>query len=282
MKINLKQLDKTKICIEIEVPSEEVIKEKNEIYEYLKSHAKVSGFRPGKTPEDILKKQFEGTVRKEVIEHLLPKYFQIALKEKNITPLTLPEFSDVKLEGDGPLSFKATVETRPSIELGQYKKIKLEKMKSQISEEDIGNKLKELQLQAATLTEVKDRNEVMAGDFTIVDFKGLFNGKLMQGWSRQNYFLAASEGEAGADIVSNALGRGILGMKKGSEKEIEVEFPAENVPSGQALNLSKANGLGLGGKKVLFKVTLKEIRKRILPEIDDEFAGIFGIKNISE
>ena len=269
MKINFKQLDKSRVCFEIEVPAEEVVKERGKIYDYLKNHAKVPGFRPGKTPQEVLKKQFDDTVRKEVIEHLLPKYFQIALKEKNITPLTLPEFSDIKLEGDSPLSFKATVETRPDIELGQYKKIKLEKMESQITQQDIENKLKELQLQAAALTEVKDRDEVITGDFVIVDFKGLLNGKLMKGWSRQNYFLAASDGEARGDMILNALGRGVVGMKKGAVKTIEVEFPKEN--SG-----------GFAGKKVLFEVTLKGIRKRILPEIDDEFAGIFGFKNISE
>lgn len=272
MKVNLKQLDKTKVCLEVEVPVEEVVKEKSEIYEYLKSHAKISGFRPGKIPEDVLKKQFESTVQKEAIEHMLPKYFQAALKEKKVIPLTMPEFSDVKLEGNGPLTFKATIDTRPSIELGQYKKIRLEKMEAKISDEDVENKLKELQLQAATMAEVKDRNEVTAEDFVIVDFKGLLDGKLMRGLTRQNYFLAAlQEFEQGkGDVVSNAIGRGVIGMKKGAEKEIEVEFQKENVLP------------GLAGKKVLFKVILKEIRKRILSEIDDEFAGIFGLKNLAE
>ena len=138
MKIHFAQLDKTKVSFEIEIPSEEVAKERNEVYNYLKDNAKVSGFRPGKTPQQVLEKQFEGTVRKEVIERLLPKYFQIALKEKNVTPLTLPEFSDIKLE-NGPLSFKATVEVRPDIELGKYKKIRLEKLGAQISDEDVEN-----------------------------------------------------------------------------------------------------------------------------------------------
>ena len=274
MKINFTQLDKNRICLEIEVPAEEVLKEKKEVYEYLKGNAKVHGFRAGKTPEDVLKKQFEGTVRKEVIEHLLPKYFQVALKEKNITPLTLPEFTEIKLEGDGPLFFKATVETKPDIELGRYKKIKLKKSEIKITEEDIEKKLKELQIQAATLSEVKDRDEVIAEDFVIVDFKGFLDqqghNKLTHGWSRQNYFLSVSDDTGKGDLVSNSLGRGVIGMKKGMEKDIEVEFPGDNAPS------------GLAGKKMLFKVTLKDIKKRILPEIDDEFAGIFGFKNLDE
>lgn len=267
MKTNLKQLDKNKICLEIEVPKEEVITEKNKIYEYLKSHAKISGFRRGKIPQEVLEKQFEGTVRKEVIEHLLPKYFQIVIKEKNIIPLTLPKFSGIKLEGDGPLKFNATVETRPLFDLGQYKKIKLEKVKIQVSEEDIDNKLKELQMQAATMSEVKDRNEVFTGDFVIIDFQGIFNNKPMRGWSRQNYFLSVSEEKTG-DFILNALSQNVIGMKIGEEKNIEMEFPPEYKLS------------GLASKKVLFKIKLKSIKKRELPEINDEFAGIFGFKTL--
>jgi|GEM_PF-191988 len=263
MKINTTQIEKNIISFEIEVPPEEVRKEREKIYQQLQAIAKVPGFRSGKIPRDVLEKHFKDSVKEKVIKNLVPRYLLEAVKDRNITPLTLPRFNDISLGEDDSLKFKAVVETHPAIELKDYKNIRLRKIAVEVTEEEIDQRLKELQLQASIFTNVEDRDEAKDGDFAIIDFKGFLNNRPLKGWARKNFLI-----EVGEETFVPGLSEAIAGMKKGNSKNVEIQFPSDYPVS------------ALRDKKVIFEITLNELKERKVPPVDQELAKNFGFENL--
>jgi len=264
MKIDCKELEKNRIELEIEVPAEEVIKEKEGIYAYLETRAKVPGFRSGKIPRDMLEKHFNDSVKHEIMEKLVPQYFQEAIKQKNLTLLTAPKFSDVKLDENNSLKFKAVVETRPAIDLRDYKNIKLTKFLVEISDEEIEGKLRELQAQASVFSDVQGRDDARDGDFAVVDFEGTLDGRPIKGWSKKNYSL-----EVGKENLAPGFTQAVTGMKKGETKNADIQFPADY------------GFHGLQGKTAVFKIALKDLKERKVPAVDEKLAKDFGFDSIA-
>lgn len=144
MKVETKKIETGKVELNIEVPSEQVKKKFDEIYQRIGKEAKIPGFRQGKAPRDILEKHHSRLAEEELIKDLIPLAYKDSLASQNVDAIDLPQISDIKL-GSGILSFKAMVELRPEIELKNYKNIKLKRKKTTVSDADVSQVLKQLQ-----------------------------------------------------------------------------------------------------------------------------------------
>jgi trigger factor len=240
------------------VPEEIVRQESEKIYSQLEKQANVPGFRKGKVPRNILEERYEKEVREELIQRLVPQAYQEAVREKNLVPLSQAEIKELRLEKNKPFFFKAFTEVKPEVKLGQYTRLKLEKERvEKIGEKEVQTGLEEIREKQALFVPVEKR-DVEKGDFVSIDFKGLVKGIPFAGGSRQNYTL-----EVGSDSLFD-LGNQLLGMKINETKEIKINLSKE-YPHQE-----------LAGQEAIFKITLKEIKEKRLPPLNDEFAKDLG------
>ena len=229
---------------------------------YFKSakYFNIPGFRKGKAPMNIVEKYYGDEIfYEDAFNEVVPEVYEKELKENNIEAVSHPDI-DVKQIGKGQdLIFTAVVQTKPEVKLGKYKGIELKKVEYNVCDHDIEHELGHMQEKNARLVSVENR-AVESGDITVIDFEGYVDGVAFEGGKAQNHELT---------IGSNAFIPGfedqIIGMKIDEEKDINVKFPEEYFSE------------ELKGKDATFKVKLHEIKKKELPELNDEFA-----KDVSE
>ncbi len=229
---------------------------------YFKSakYFNIPGFRKGKAPMNIVEKYYGDEIfYEDAFNEVVPEVYEKELKENNIEAVSHPDI-DVKQIGKGQdLIFTAVVQTKPEVKLGKYKGIELKKVEYNVCDHDIEHELGHMQEKNARLVSVENR-AVESGDITVIDFEGYVDGVAFEGGKAQNHELT---------IGSNAFIPGfedqIIGMKIDEEKDINVKFPEEYFSE------------ELKGKDATFKVKLHEIKRKELPELNDEFA-----KDVSE
>ena len=229
---------------------------------YLKSakYFNIPGFRKGKAPMNIVEKYYGDEIfYEDAFNEVVPAVYEKELKENSIEAVSRPDI-DVKQIGKGQdLIFTAVVQTKPEVKLGKYKGIEIPKFEYNVTDHEIEHELGHMQEKNARLVSVEDR-AVESGDITVIDFEGYVDGVAFDGGKAQNHELT---------IGSNAFIPGfedqIIGMKIDEEKDINVKFPEEYFSE------------ELKGKDAVFKVKLHEIKKKELPELNDEFA-----KDVSE
>ena len=158
MKVAVNKVNELTRELNIEVPQDKVNDAFDQVYEEIKKTAKIPGFRPGTAPRNILEKHHAKLAREEVIKHLLPETYQQALEKEKLDVLTLPQVSDVDMEGGNGLRYKATVEIRPQIDIKEYKKIKIKKSSNEVSEEDMKKSFDEIK----KMRKVEEINEEFA------------------------------------------------------------------------------------------------------------------------
>jgi len=240
--------------ITITLPKDGVQKKLEKAYGKLQRETKMKGFRRGKVPRTVIVKHYQGQVQAEVGEQLVQDSYFDAIEKEKIDPVVHPEITDPVFNEDGTFTFVASIDIRPDFELGEYKGIEVEKVSNVVSDAAVEIELEELRRDMAPLKSVEDR-AIENGDVIIVDFEGFSNGKAMKEVKNENYSV-----DVGAGKLSPELEQKLIGMKKGEEASHEVEFPAEYV-----------NPV-LAGKTVEFRVKVKEVKERVLPELDDDFA----------
>jgi trigger factor len=263
MRKTIKHIEENRKAFEIEVSPVEVNKRKGELFEKLTKTAAVPGFRAGKAPRDLLEKHYGEKVTKEVVEDLISDSYYKALEEEGYIPLGLPEISGVKLDGESALSFRAEFNIRPKMELKEYKGLKLNKKKPEIKEEDIQKSIKTLQEANAKYKNPQER-PVQIGDYIVCDSEIFIDGKAIAK-KRENIWMPIEEKSAIPGLSSSLAGSSV-----NDEKDIEVTLPED------FQNKEYAN------KKAVFKIKVKEIKERSLPQIDDEFAKDLGYNSLSE
>ena len=249
MKFEIEELAKTRKRLKVEISSEDISAALNKAYAELNKSVKVEGFRPGHVPREILEKKYGKSVEADVLERIIPvNYFQ-AVRDAGIIPVDEPKFaeSDFKIKKGEPVSFTAEVEVRPEISL-DYNGI-------EVPEEELSSELLELRDVNSTLEAVSEDRPAAKGDFAVIDFEGFTNGASIPGGKAENYPL-----NLGSESFIPGFEEQVMGMKNGDSKEITVTFP-EGYKSAD-----------LAGKEAVFKITLKDIKKKILPDLDDEFA----------
>jgi trigger factor len=266
MKVAVENISPVKKKLNIEIAPDYVAKEMDKAISDVAKKARIPGFRPGKAPKAIVEKHYGEEVRTEVMNRLISDSYLRALQEHNLSPVDVPAIDNVSSLAKGsPLSFTATVEVRPNIELGAYDGIEVKEKDITVSDEEVSQTIDRLREMYAQL-EVVEGRQLEKNDTAVIDFEGYREGKLIDGAKASEYMLAL-----GTNTLIPGFEDQLVGMNKGETREIRVTFPADY------------NNKDLAGKDATFKVTLKEIKKKILPELNDEFAkDIGGNKSVDE
>jgi trigger factor len=285
----VEDISTTKKRLKIEIPSDTIEGEIQSGLKGVQKKAKIPGFRPGKAPISIIEKRFgkdvEGDVMErlvpeyysnaisiiekrfgkdvegDVMERLVPEYYSNALKEANIKPVGRPEIEEkLEIKRNAPLEMTLTVEIRPEVKDLKYEGVKVKGIPVEVKGEEVEDALKDIQ-QKRTMYEPTE-DAAGHGDMVVMDYQASEEGKEYNEFKDHTY-------KVGHGVMPEAFSKEIEGMKKGDEKEFNISFP-EDFPTPD-----------VAGKEVSFKVSLKEIKKPVLPEVDDEFAKDLGFDDLA-
>ncbi|WP_415945259.1 trigger factor [Selenomonas montiformis] len=256
MKVTAEQGENQQVTLTIEVEAAEVSKAAERASKQLASRVSIPGFRKGKAPRKIVERHV-GTeaLMQEAFDLLAPKAFNDALEEQKIEPVTRPNIDIVTLEDGKDLVFKATVTPRPEVKIGEYKGLKVEKAAVEITDEDVEKQLKNFQDRQGKMVDAPEGAAVADGDFTTLDFEGFVDGEAFEGGKGKDYPL-----QIGSGSFIPGFEEQLIGVKVGEEKEVQVKFPEEY------------HAKELAGKDATFKCTIRSIKHKELPAIDDELA----------
>lgn len=255
MSAKWEKLEGNKGVLTVEVEVEKVNQGLDEAFKKVSKQVNIPGFRKGKIPRSMFEKRFGvESLYQDALDFILPEAYMAAIEETGIEPIDRPEIDVEQMEKGKELIFKATVEVKPEVKLGDYKGLEVEKMDTEVTDEDVAEELKSMQERQAELV-VKEEGEVVEGDTVVIDFEGFVDGEAFEGGQADNYSL-----EIGSGSFIPGFEEQLIGLKSGEEKDVEVTFPEEY------------HAAELAGKPAVFKVKLHEIKTKELPELDDEFA----------
>jgi trigger factor len=250
--------------LEIAIPADEVETEATRVTADVQKRAKLPGFRPGKAPTSLIRKQFAGDIRQQVVENLIPRHLQKQIEAENLNVVGRPDIKDLHFHEGEPLRFKAEFEVFPEIELGEYKDVEVEYHEPEVVEEDVEKRLNEIRDQKAEYVNV-DPRPLENGDFAVVALQSIAG---VEGEPVKQDEMVLEIG--GADTFE-AFSENLRGLSPGDEKEFEVTYPEDY------------GAARLAGKNIQFHATVKGVRKKELPELNDEFAQDLGdYRNIGE
>ncbi|NCO67017.1 MAG: trigger factor [Nitrospirae bacterium] len=264
---SVEDISTTKKRLRIEIPSDVIEKEIGDSIEKVRQKAKIPGFRPGRTPVNIIEKRFGKEVEAEVLDKIIPEYYSKALKEAELTPAAMPVFDEkLDFKRNNPVSLSITVEVMPKIENLNYENIEIEDIPVIVDEAEVEEYLKKLQGEKA-IYEVSEK-EIDTDDLVSFEY---VDAKIA---GEEN---AASLKEQISKMGNEILPPDIIEKMIGKKKDDIVEFTTTPKVFGEDCKSKE-----LAGKTIDMKVAIKEIKKKNLPTIDDEFAKDLGFENISE
>lgn len=244
----------------VEVAKEEFDKALDQAFKKVVKQVTVPGFRKGKVPRRIFEARFGvEALYQDALDIILPQAYQKAVEETGIEPVDQPEVDIEQLEKGKNLIFKAVVTVKPEVKLGEYKGLEIPAKDFSVTDEQLQEELERIRERQAELIVVED-GKLENGDLAVIDFEGFIDGEPFEGGKAENYNL-----ELGSNTFIPGFEEQLVGMAKGEEKEIKVTFPEE-------YHVEE-----LKGKEAVFKVKVNEIKRKKLPELDDEFA-----KDVSE
>lgn len=256
MSLQVEKLEKNMAKLTVEVPAEQFEEALKTSYKKNKSKFNIPGFRKGKAPQAMVEKMYgEGVLYEDAIDVILDATYGDAAKESGLDIVSRPEISIEQIEKGKTFIYTATVAVKPEVTLGEYKGVEVEKVSAEVTDEDVEAELKKVQEQNSRMIVVEDR-AVEEGDQTVIDFAGYIDGEEFEGGTAQDYPLTI-----GSHAFIEGFEDQLIGKNIGEEVEVNVAFP-ENY-----------HAADLAGKPVVFKVTIKEIKRKELPELNDEFAG---------
>ncbi|MFK9091267.1 trigger factor [Bacillus salipaludis] len=239
----------------VEVSADQVSKGLDEAFQKVVKQVNVPGFRKGKMPRGMFEKRFGvESLYQDALDILLPEAYGNAIDETGIEPIDRPDIDIEQMEKGKDLIFKATVQVKPEVKLGEYKGLEVEAKDTTVTEEDVANELKTLQERQAELV-VKEEGTAVNGDTVVLDFEGFVDGEAFEGGKAENHSL-----ELGSGSFIPGFEEQLVGVAAGESKDVEVTFPEEY------------HAAELAGKPATFKVTIHEIKGKELPALDDEFA----------
>jgi trigger factor len=242
--------------IEISVPVDEITRETDRVVANIQQKARLPGFRPGKAPASLIRSRFAKQVREDVLENLLPKYFQKKVQEDELQVVGRPNVKDVEFKDGEPLRFKAEFEVAPEIVLGEYRGVEIHYSEPEVTDEDVNKRVEEIRDQKAQFVNV-DPRPVAAGDYAIVSLDSLAGADPPIHQDEMQLHV-------GDEKTLPAFSEALPGMSPEEEKEFDVAYPDDY---GQER---------LSGKTIRFRMKLKMIRTKELPEVNDEFAQDLG------
>jgi trigger factor len=264
MKVQVEKKPESISTLKIELPAKEVSKEWDAIANSFARFAKIPGYRPGKAPRAVVDKRFRKEIQDEVTKKLVSKSYREAIEQKKLRVASLTNLEDVQFGEDKSMRFQATVVTAPEFKLPDYKNISVQLPDTKVTEEEINATLERLRDQTADFVDAPDRPAQME-DFVVIDFEGTMEGKPISEISPN-----ASKNLHGGKKFWLRLARDnflpkfseqVDGQRKEETRTVTVDFPADFLLK------------ELGGKQASYDVTLREIKEKVLPEVNDEFAA---------
>ncbi len=261
MSYTLENVEKNKVKLTIEVASELFEDGMKKSYQKNVKYINVPGFRKGKAPRKMIEKMYGPAVfYEDAVNFIIPDAYDEAVKEADIHPVSQPEIDIVTIgEADKPFVFTAEVFTKPEVKLGTYKGVEIEKVENKVTDADVDAEVSSMREKNSRMVTVEDR-AAENGDITTIDFEGFCDGVAFEGGKGTDYELTLGSG-----TFIPGFEEQIVGKKIGEEFDVNVKFPEEY------------HSEELKGKDAVFKVTLKGIKVKELPTLDDEFA-----KDVSE
>ena len=256
MSVQVEKLEKNMAKLTIEVPAEELEKAIEKVYQKQKKNISIPGFRKGKVPRAMVEKMYGKEVfYEDAANEIIPAAYEKAYDECGENIVSTPKIDVTQIEAGKPFIFTAEVALKPEVTLGAYKGIEVDKVEVTVSDEEVDAEIERERDRNARSVSVSDR-AVQDKDQTVIDFEGFVDGVAFQGGKGENYPLTIGSGAFIPGFEEQLIGKNI-----GEECDVNVTFPEEY------------HAEDLAGKAAVFKVTVKEIKEKQLPELDDEFAA---------
>lgn len=244
--------------MEVQVPAERVEKAVDERLQRMSRTVRLKGFRPGKVPVKVVRQQFGQQVRQEVLGDVMQSTFNEAVVQEKLTPAGGPRIEPINLEQGADLKYRAIFEVLPQIEIKGVESLNVERPAATVSTADVDAMIQNLREQRPSYSEVE--REAQDTDRVTIDFEGTIDGTPFEGGKAESFPVDLGAGRMLADFEA-----GLRGAKAGDKKDIELTFPAN-----YAANLA--------GKQAKFAVTVHKVEERQLPELNDEFAKVYGVE----
>ncbi len=251
----------------LDIPAEDVSKAFQTVVRNYRKYAKIPGFRPGKVPESVIRRRYATEIRKEVIDSLLPERFNQGVRELNVKPVGQPQVTELNIEDGQPLHVKAVFEFIPDFSIEGYQDVKVEKPSVDVTDDEFSHELVQLQESRATIEPVEEDRALVDGDWAQISYNGQLENE------PDAAPLAGEDAlvEIGGKDTVEAFTTVLRGAKPGQELKAEVIYPADYTDA------------KLAGKTVAYDVTVKGIKKRIVPDLNDDFAKEMGnYENLAE
>jgi len=258
MQVSVESISKLERRMQVAVPAERVSKEIAARLKNLSRTARLNGFRPGKAPLTVIRRQFGAQVHREVIGELLQSSFAEAVTEKKLSPAGNPRIEPQSMDEGQDLKYVATFEVFPEVALQPLDSLELERVTAEVTESDIDAMILRLRKQQMKFSPVP--RAAATGDKVSIDFSGAIDGVEFAGGKGENIAIVVGEGR-----MLPELEQGLIGAAAGEHRDVEVNFPADY------------RATELAGKKAIFATDIKTVEEPTLPELDEEFCKSFGV-----
>ena len=258
MKVTVEELSPSKRILHVELPPERVAERVEATFREWGQKLQLPGFRRGRVPREIIRRRFEPEVHEEVLRALIPDSYREALTQAAIEPVSQPAVEDVHFHAGEPLTYRAVVEIKPPVTATDYRGIALEREKVEVTDQEVDRTLEYLREDAAEYVPMEGW-PALKDDLVVLDHEGSLQGKPFKGGSGKNLTVAL-----GREGYLPGFTEQLVGMQKGESKHFSLQVPAE-YPRKE-----------LAGRSVEFRVAVKEVKKRRVPELNDDFAKSVG------
>ncbi len=263
MDVSIERLEGLQRKMLVVIPATRVEERINEKLEEVAKTARINGFRPGKVPKREIKRRYGKSIREEVSSEIIQSSFSEAVEREDVNPAGMPKIEDVKMLEDQNLEYSAIFEVFPEVELSSFDAIGIEKLEAEIQEEDIDEMVEKVREQRREFEAAEKSAE--DGDKVNIDFEGSIDGEVFEGGKAEGSDLILGSGQ-----MIPGFEAGIVGMKKGEEKDVKVTFP------------EKYQKADLAGKEAVFKIKVNSVSGPKLPELDTAFFESFGLKGTND
>ena len=259
MKTSIEEISKVKRRLNVEIEAEEVTKKLDQAYKQVSKRVKIKGFRPGKAPRKILEQYYGREIMDDVKNDLIKESFSKAAEETKLFPLGSPSIEDEAIRPGENFRYTVIMEVKPAFELKDYMGITVEKEILNISEDDVDKKLEEIKEAHAKLISLNEDREIKEGDYVIIDYDSVWKDKPLKDINGKDFII-----HVGSKNFYPELESATLGLKKDAKKDVKIDFSEDFVDR------------RLAGKSVAFRIHVQDIKKKDLPELNDDFARSLG------
>ena len=259
IRVELEEIGSIKRKLNVEIPAEIASKEFERVARDFRKHASLPGFRRGKVPLQLIKRRFAGDIRGEVLQKLVPESYEQAIKDQELKPLGQPNLENLTANEGDPLSFEARFEVKPEFDLPKYKGLSIKVENRPVIDEDVDEELEKLREKNSQLVSVEDR-VAREDDYVTVDMKGEYLDEVTMDETSEPISEEGVVVHIGDEQTHKAFSEAVVGVKVGEEKTFEVDY-AEDYPEKK-----------LAGRRLRFTAKVGEIKRKELPELNDDFA----------